>query len=113
MGRLVPWIPRPKLIPERDGMYGASGDTHLRMEVPGACRGPSFVQEALWRNGRIHIYRDLRAELLQLARVVTRDVAVRGPGARLVWAGWLEIPFIFFSLFLWDCAETNDHVYAC
>jgi hypothetical protein len=67
----------------------------------------------LWRNGRIHIYRDLRAELLQLARVVTRDVAVRGPGARLVWAGWLEIPFIFFSLFLWDCAETNDHVYAC
>ena len=46
VGRLVPWIPRPKLIPERDGMYGASGDTHLRMEVPGACRGPSFVLEA-------------------------------------------------------------------
>ena len=36
MGRLVPWIPRPKLIPERDGMYGVSGDAHLRMEVPGA-----------------------------------------------------------------------------
>ena len=34
-GRLVPWIPRPKLIPERDGMYGASGDAHLRMEVSG------------------------------------------------------------------------------
>ena len=44
---IVPWIPRPKLIPERDGMYGASGDTHLRMEVPGACRGPSFVLEGL------------------------------------------------------------------
>ena len=50
-------------------MYGASGDAHLRMEVSGACRGPSFVLEALWRNGRVHIYRDLRAELLQLARV--------------------------------------------
>ena len=46
-GGLVPWIPRPKLIPERDGMYGASGDAHLRMEVSGACRGPSFVLEAL------------------------------------------------------------------
>jgi hypothetical protein len=70
VGRLVPWIPRPKFIPERDGMYGASGDAHLRMEVPGACRGPSFVLEALWRNGRVHIYRDLRAELSQLARVI-------------------------------------------
>ena len=48
--------------------------------------------EALWRNGRVHIYRDLRAEQLQLARVVTRDVAVRGPGARLARAGRLEIP---------------------
>jgi hypothetical protein len=28
-GGLVPWIPRPKLIPERDGMYGASGDARL------------------------------------------------------------------------------------
>ena len=73
-------------------MYGASGDAHLRMEVPRACRGPSFALEALWRNGRVHIYRDLRAELLQLARVVTRDVAVRGLGARLAWAVWLEIP---------------------
>ena len=73
MGRLVPWIPRPKFIPERDGMYGASGDAHLRLEVSGACRGLSFVLEALWRNGRVHIYRDLRAELLQLARVVTRE----------------------------------------
>ena len=35
-GRLVPWIPRPKLIPEWDGMYGASGDAHLRSEVSGA-----------------------------------------------------------------------------
>ena len=92
MGRLIPWIPRPKFIPERDGMYGASGDAHLRMEVSGACRGPSVALEALWRNGRVHINRDLRAELLQLARVVTRDVAVRGLGARLAWAGWLEIP---------------------
>jgi len=91
-GRLVPWIPRPKLIPERDGMCGASGDAHLRLEVSGACRGLSFVLEALWRNGRVHIYRDLRTELLQLARVVTRDVAVRGPGARLAWAGRLDIP---------------------
>ena len=42
-------------------MYGASGDAHLRLEVSGACRGLSFVLEALWRNGRVHIYRDLRA----------------------------------------------------
>ena len=34
---------------------------------------------------------DVRAELLQLARVVTCDVAVRGPGARLARAGRLEI----------------------
>jgi hypothetical protein len=48
-GRLVPWIPRPELIPERDGMHGASGDAHLRldMEVSGACRGLSFALEAL------------------------------------------------------------------
>ena len=72
-------------------MYGASGDAHLRVEVPGACRGLSFVLEALWRNGRVHIYSDVRAELLQLARVVTCDVAVRGPGARLARAGRLEI----------------------
>ena len=69
-GRSVPWIPRPKLIPEWDGMYGASGDAHLRSEVSGACRGLSFVLEALWRSGRVYIYRHLRAELLQLARVV-------------------------------------------
>ena len=52
----------------------------------------SCVLEALWRNGRVHIYRDVRAELLQLARVVTCDVAVRGPGARLARAGRLEVP---------------------
>jgi hypothetical protein len=46
-------------------------------EVSGACRGLSFVLEALWRSGRVYIYRHLRAELLQLARVVTRYVAVR------------------------------------
>ena len=38
------------------------------------------------------MYRHLRAELLQLARVVTHYVAVRGPGARLAWAGRLDIP---------------------
>ena len=48
-------------------MYGASGDAHLRLEVSGACRGLSFVLEALWRSGRVYIYRDLRAELLQLS----------------------------------------------
>jgi hypothetical protein len=43
-GRLVPWIPRPKLIPKRDGMRGAAGDAHLHIEVspehaaaPAAC----------------------------------------------------------------------------
>ena len=56
-------------------MYGASGDAHLRTEVPGACRGLSLALEALRRNSRVHIYLHLRAELLQLARVVTRDVA--------------------------------------
>ena len=44
-------------------MYGASGDAHLCSEVSGACRGLSFVLEALLRGGRVHIYRDLRAEL--------------------------------------------------
>ena len=41
---------------------------------------------------RLYMYRHLRAELLQLARVVTHYVAVRGPGARLAWAGRLDIP---------------------
>ena len=49
-------------------MYGASGDAHLRSEVSGACRGLSFVLEALWRICRVHIYRHLRAELLQRLR---------------------------------------------
>ena len=43
-------------------MYGASGDAHLRSEVSGACRDLSFVLEALWRSGRVYIYRHLRAE---------------------------------------------------
>ena len=81
-GRLVPWIPRPKLIPEWDGMYGASGDAHLRSEVSGACCGLRFLLEALWRICRVYIYPHLRAELLQLARVVTRYVAVRGHFSR-------------------------------
>ena len=89
---LVPWIPRPKLIPERDGMYGASGDVHVRPEVSRACCGLRFVLEALWRICRVYIYLHLRAELLQLAGVVTRYVAVRGPGARLAWAGRQDIP---------------------
>ena len=61
-----------------------SWDAHLRSEVSGACRGLSFVLEALGRSGRVYSYRHVRAELLQLARVVARYVAVRGPGARLV-----------------------------
>ena len=31
--RLVPWIPRPKLIPKWDGMHGVPGDAHLHSEV--------------------------------------------------------------------------------
>ena len=83
--KLVPWIPRPKLIPEWDGMYGASGDAHLRSEVSGACRPRPQLRAggAVEYSGRVYIYRHLRAELLQLARVVTRYVAVRGLGARL------------------------------
>ena len=51
------------------------------------------IMEALWRSGSVYIYRHPRAELLQLARVVTRYVAVRGPGARLAFmAGRLDIP---------------------
>jgi hypothetical protein len=66
--------------------------TCVRRSPERAAASASIVLEALWRSGRVHIYRDLRAELLQLARVVTRDVAVRGPGARLAWAGRLDIP---------------------
>ena len=73
-------------------MYGASGDAHFRSEVSRACCGLRFVLEALWRICRVYIYLHLRAELLQLAGVVTRDVAVRGPGARLAWAGRQDIP---------------------
>ena len=67
-------------------MYGASGDAHLRSEVSGACRDLSFVLEALWRICRVYIYRHLRAELLQLARVVTRYVAVREVLGRVFFA---------------------------
>ena len=65
-----------------------SWDAHVRSEVSGACR----VLEALGRSGRVYSYRHVRAELLQLARVVARYVAVRGPGAHLALAGGLEIP---------------------
>jgi hypothetical protein len=80
-GGLVPWNPRPKLIPERDGMYGASGDAHLRMEVSGACRGPSFVLEALWRNGRVYalmLQADVQHTVPQRVRGIRGEV--RGPG---------------------------------
>ena len=73
-------------------MYGAPGDAHFRSEVSRACCGLRFALEALWRMGRVYIYRHLRAELLQLTRVVTRYVAMRGPGARLAWAGRQDIP---------------------
>ena len=42
---------------------GDSHSSHLRSEVSGACRGLSFVLEALLRGGLVHIYRDLRTEL--------------------------------------------------
>ena len=76
---------------------GAPGDAHFRSEVSRACCGLRFVLEALWRMGRVYIYRHLRAELLQLTRIVTRYVAVRGPGARLAWAGRQDIPGRGFS----------------
>ena len=55
-------------------MYGASGDVHVRPEVSRACCGLRFVLEALWRIFRVYIYLHLRAELLQLAGVVTIKV---------------------------------------
>ena len=69
-----------------------SRDAHLRTEISGACRGLSFLLEALRCTGCVHIYRHMGAELLQLARVVTRDAAVRGPGARLAGTGRQEVP---------------------
>ena len=69
----------------------------MRSEVSGACCGLRFLLEALWRICRVYIYLHLRAELLQLAGVVTRDVAVRGPGARLAWAGRQDIPGRVYS----------------
>ena len=37
-GNSVPWVPNPKLIPERDELVGASWDAHLCSEVSDACR---------------------------------------------------------------------------
>ena len=51
-GRLVPWIPRPKLSPKWDGVHGAPGDAHLHSGVSGVCRGPSFV------SGRLYLHVD-------------------------------------------------------
>ena len=55
-GTSVPRVPNPKLIPKWDGVHGVPGDAHLHSDVSGVCRGPSCVLEALWRNGRVHIY---------------------------------------------------------
>ena len=63
-------------------MHGAPGDAHLHSDVSGVCRGPSCVLEALWRNGRVHIYRDLRAEQLQLARFSSPRCARSGSVGR-------------------------------
>ena len=88
----VPWVPNPKLIPERDGSGGMSWDVHLRSEVSDACRNLSVLSKALGRRGGVYIYRHVGAELLQLERVVSGYVAVRGLRACLAWAGRLEIP---------------------
>ena len=48
--------------------------------------------EAPGRSGGVYIYRHLVAEMLQLERVVSGYVAVRGLGARLAWAGRLQVP---------------------
>ena len=57
-GTLVPRIPNPKLIPERDGSGGVSWDADLRFEVPGACRLLCFALEAfIFVLGRTIIYR--------------------------------------------------------
>ena len=86
-GTSVPRVPNPKLIPERDGSGGVSRDAHLCFEVSGACRLLSFAPEALilhlGRRGRVYIYHHVGAELLQLERVVSGNVAVRGLGARV------------------------------
>ena len=73
-----------------------SHDVHVRPEVSRACCGLRFVLEALRRICRV-IYLHLRAELLQLAGVVTRDVAVRGPFFRGVAAAGLCVT--------WCCDE--------
>ena len=93
MGReLVPRVPSPKLIPQGDGDVGVPWDAHVRSEAPRARRIFSVLLEARGSRGRVHVYLHLRAELLQLARVAARYVAVRGPGSRLALPGRLEIP---------------------
>ena len=87
-GTLVPRIPDPKLIPEWDGSGGVSSDAHLRFEVPGACRLLRFALEVfifvLGRSGLFYPDGHVRAELLQLERVVsfTRTVPL-SPAARV------------------------------
>ena len=94
-GTLVPRIPNPKLIPERDGSGSVSWDADLRFEVPGACRLLCFALEAfifvLGRSGLFYSDGHVGAELLQLERVVSGYAAVRGVWARVAWAGRLEV----------------------
>ena len=72
-----------------------SSDAHLRFEVPGACRLLRFALEAfifvLGRSGLFYSDGHVGAELLQLERVVSGYVAVRGLRARPAWAGRLEV----------------------
>ena len=112
-GRLVPWIPRPKLSPKRDGVHGAPGDSHLHSGVSGVCRGPSCVLEALWRNGRVHIYivtcvpSSCSLRELLLARVSRCDFFQRG--------GHLchfHLLYIFIFLFT-HRRVTDTHVSTC
>ena len=59
----------------------------------------SVSPKALRRRG-VHIYLYMRAELLQLERVVSCYVAVQSPGSRFALAGRLEIPGRGFITYL-------------
>ena len=78
-----------KLLPKGDGDVGVPWDAHVRLEAPRARRILSVLPEARGSRGGVHVYPHLRAELLQLERVVSGYVAVRGVGARVAWAGRL------------------------
>ena len=68
-GNSVPWVPNPKLIPERDGSGGMSWDVHLRSEVSDACLNLSVLSKALGHRGGVYIYRHVGAELFFLPEV--------------------------------------------